>query len=95
MEEFGHNTFILNGIPLGFEEQDIQQSIEQILEAYKNNLAHSFARSMGRKRNKVFSEEEMQSLLRELFSTSSPHVSPSGKKICITFNEMELKRMFQ
>ena len=106
LEEFGHNTFILNGIPLGFEEQDVQQSIEQILEAYKNNLialriskknniAHSFARSMGRRRsNKLFSEEEMQSLMGELFSTSSPHLSPSGKKICITFNEMELKRMF-
>ena len=106
IEEFGQNTFILNGIPLGFEEQDIQQSIEQILEAYKNNLislkiskknniAHSFARSMGKRRsNKLFSNEEMQSLLSELFSTSSPHLSPSGKKICITFNETELKRMF-
>ena len=105
MEEFGQNTFILNGIPLGFEEQDIQQTVEQILESYKNNLialkiskknnlAHSFARSMGKKRNKIFSDEEMQSLLSELFSTSSPHLSPSGKKICITFNEMELKRMF-
>ena len=106
MEEFGNNTFILNGIPLGFEEEDIQQTIEYILESYKNNLialkiskknniAHSFARSMSKKRNKPFSEEEMQSLLSELFSTSSPHLSPSGKKICITFNEMELKRMFQ
>jgi len=107
MEGFGQNTFILNGIPLGFEEQDIQQHIEQILESYKNNLialkiskknniAHSFARSMGKKRSgKLFSEEEMQSLLSELFSTSSPHISPSGKKICITFNETELKRMFQ
>ena len=107
IEEFGQNTFILNGIPLGFEEQDIQQTVEQILEAYKNNLialkiskknniAHSFARSMGKKRSgKIFSEEEMQSLLGELFSTPSPHLSPSGRKICITFNEMELKRMFQ
>jgi len=106
MEAFGQNTFILNGIPLGLEEQDIQQCIEQILEAYKNNLialkiskknniAHSFARSVGRKlSNKLFVEEEMQSLLNELFSLSSPHISPSGKKICITFNEMELKRMF-
>ena len=105
LEEFGQNTFILNGIPLGFEEQDIQQNIEQILESYKNNLislkiskknniAHSFARSIGRRRSKLFSEEEMQLLLSELFSTSSPQLSPSGKKICITFNEMELKRMF-
>ena len=107
MEEFGQNTFILSGVPIGLEEQDVQQAIEQILESYKNNLialkiskknniAHSFARSMGRKRSgKPFSEEEMQSILSELFSTSSPHISPSGKKICITFNEMELKRMFQ
>ena len=106
LEAFGQNTFILNGIPAGMENEDIQQTIEQVLEAYKNNLialkiskrnniAHSFARSMGRKRNRMLSEEEMQSLLGELFSTASPNISPSGRKICITFNEMELKRMFQ
>jgi len=105
IEPFGKNTFILNGIPSDILEENAQEIIEQLLESYKNNilslkiskknnLAHSLARSMGQKKNKMLSEEEMQSLISELFLCESPHLSPSGKKICITFNESELYRMF-
>jgi DNA mismatch repair protein MutL len=106
MEAFGKNTFILNGIPSDWLDQAAQPLIEEMLESYKNNLislkiskrnnlAHSLARSVGKKKtNKNLSEEEMQSILNELFTTASPHVSPSGKKICITFREAELTRLF-
>jgi DNA mismatch repair protein MutL len=105
IEPFGKNTFILNGIPADILEENAQEIMEQLLESYKNNLlslkiskknnlAHSLARSVGRKKNKIFSEEEVQSLISELFASESPHLSPSGKKICITFNENELGRMF-
>jgi DNA mismatch repair protein MutL len=105
IEPFGKNTFILNGVPADILENNAQEIIEQLLESYKNNLlslkiskrnnlAHSLARSVGRKKNKILSEEEMQSLICELFACESPHISPSGKKICITFNEGELMRMF-
>ena len=105
IEPFGRNTFILNGVPADLIEENVQEVMEQLLESYKNNLislkiskrnnlAHSFARSIGRKRNKNLTEEEMQSLINELFTSESPHISPSGKKICITFNENELVRMF-
>ena len=105
IEPFGRNTFILNGVPADLIDENVQEVMEQLLESYKNNLislkiskknnlAHSFARSIGRKRNKNLSEEEMQSLISELFTSESPHISPSGKKICITFNENELMRMF-
>ena len=105
MEPFGKNTFILNAVPADLLEENAQEVIEQLLESYKNNLislkiskrsnlAHSFARSVGRRKNKNVSEEEMQSLICELFASESPQVSPSGKKVCITFNENELGRMF-
>ena len=105
IELFGKNTFILNGVPSDLLEENAQEIIEQLLESYKNNLlslkiskrnnlAHSLARSIGRKKNKNLSEEEIQSLISELFTSESPHISPSGKKICITFNENELVRMF-
>ncbi|MDR1505377.1 MAG: DNA mismatch repair endonuclease MutL [Prevotella sp.] len=105
IEPFGKNTFILNGVPPDLLEGNAQETIEQLLEAYKNNLislkisrknnlAHSLARSVGRRKNKNLSEEEMQALIGELFTSESPHISPSGKKICVTFNENELIRMF-
>jgi DNA mismatch repair protein MutL len=105
IEPFGKNTFILNGVPVDLLDDKAQEIIEQLLESYKNNLislkiskknniAHSFARSIGKKKNKYLSEEEMQSLIGELFASESPHTSPSGKKICITFKEIDLIRMF-
>jgi DNA mismatch repair protein MutL len=105
MEPFGKNTFILNGVPSDLLDENVQEIIEQLLETYKNNLislkvskksnlAHSFARSAGKKKNKLLSEEEMQSLIGTLFASESPHTSPSGKKICITFKESDLIRMF-
>ncbi|MDR0603280.1 MAG: DNA mismatch repair endonuclease MutL [Bacteroidales bacterium] len=105
IEPFGNNTFILNGVPADLLEDNAQETIEQLLESYKNNLislkiskknnlAHSFARSVGKKKNKCLSEEEMQSLIGELFASEVPHTSPSGKKICITFKEIDLIRMF-
>ncbi len=106
IESFGKNTFILNGIPADLLEENAQEIIEQLLESYKNNLislkiskknnlAHSLARSIGKKKNKSLSEEAMQSLISELFAGESPHISPSGRKICITFKENELIRMFE
>jgi DNA mismatch repair protein MutL len=105
IEPFGKNTFILNGVPADVLEKNAQEIMEQLLESYKNNLlslkiskknnlAHSLARSVGQKKNKILSEEETQLLISELFACESPHISPSGKKICITFNENELNRMF-
>ena len=105
IEPFGKNTFILNGIPADILEENAQEIMEQLLESYKNNLlslkiskknnlAHSLARSVGRKKNKILSEEEMQSLISELFACEMPHISPSGKKVCITFCEKELGRVF-
>ena len=106
VEVFGKNTFILNGIPSDLLDQQAQTVIEEMLESYKNNLislkiskknnlAHSLARSVGRKKSGILSEEEMQSMLNELFTSDSPHISPSGKKICIAFNEAELTRLFE
>jgi DNA mismatch repair protein MutL len=105
MDPFGKNTFILNGVPVDLLEDNAQETIEQMLESYKNNLlsikiskknnlAHSFARSVGKKKNRHLSDEEMQALIAELFASESPQTSPSGKKICITFKENDLTRMF-
>ena len=105
IDPFGKNTFILNGIPADILEENAQEIMEQLLESYKNNLlslkiskrnnlAHSLAKSVGRKRNKILSDEEMQSLICELFACESPHVSPSGRKICVAFGENELGRVF-
>ncbi|MDR1792942.1 MAG: DNA mismatch repair endonuclease MutL [Bacteroidales bacterium] len=107
IEPFGNNTFILNAVPPELGDKNVQEIIEQSLEAYKNNLlslkiskknnlAHSFSRSLcHQKKNQILTTEEMQSLVNELFSSQSPQISPSGRKICLLFNENELMRLFR
>jgi DNA mismatch repair protein MutL len=106
IDPFGNHTFIISGVPTDFKNHNLQEEIEHMLESYKNNLlslkiskknnlAHSIARSAAESRkNKPLADEEMQSIVNELFSCSSPQVSPSGRKICILFNETELLNMF-
>ena len=106
IEEFGKNTFILNGVPTDFQNKNAQQVIDTLLAAYnsnllslkiskKNNLAHSFARSINTEKKKKLSMSEMQNIISELFKTTSPNISPSGNRICFTFNDKELLRLFQ
>lgn len=106
IEIFGKNTFILNGIPVDFKNYNIQQVMEQLLESYKNNLisvrlsrksnlAHSMAKTMCVKKGKMLTQEEMNEIVRLLFMSEAPEISPSGKKICILFNEKEIIHLFQ
>ncbi len=107
IEEFGKNTFIINGVPADLSLQGSPQLfIEELLEIYNNNLlslkisrrsniAHSWARAVSGKRDtRSLSQEEMQHIINELFCSSAPQLSPSGKKACIVINEKELFRFF-
>lgn len=105
LEVFGKNTFILNGIPTGFDNQNVQATMEQILENYKsnllslrlnrkNNLAHSLAKTLGIKKGRPLLQEEMHHMIQQLFVCQSPEISPSGKKICIVFTEKDIIQLF-
>lgn len=106
MEEFGKNTFIVNGIPCDCSADNIQRTVDMLLDTYnsnllslkiskKSNLAHSFARSITKRDTANLCEEEMQNIINRLFSTPSPHISPGGKKTFVIFDEKELLRIFQ
>ncbi len=105
IEAFGKNTFIVNGIPVGMKETNIQHLIEQLLEVYKNNLisirlsrrnnlAYSMANTLSVKKNQALLSEEMHEIVRQLFVSESPEISPCGEKICKIFNEKEIANLF-
>lgn len=106
IEAFGKNTFILNGIPEGLEEKNIQSLMEQLLESYKNNLislrlsrknnlAHSMAKTLGIKKGKALTQQEMNEIVRQLFISKAPEISPDGKKICVLFYEKDINQLFK
>ena len=105
IQEFGTNSFVLNGIPAdltnGIDEQKV---IETLIEQYKENIslkldarenmARSMARSSSIRRGQNLTTEEMQGLIDQLFACAIPYKSPSGKNCFLTYELEELERKF-
>jgi DNA mismatch repair protein MutL len=105
IEAMGKNAFGVNGIPPELKENELQQSIEKILDEIKQQgeirtgkkefLAKILARNMAVKAGDKLGEEEMQHIINELFSCELPYHSPSGKPTLITFTLEELAKRFK
>ena len=106
IQEFGTNTFVVNGIPSELAgKQDELKLIETLLEQYKNNLslklnikeniARSMAKSASIKTGQSLEVEEMQALIDQLFACEVPYKSPSGRKCFISVELDELAKRFE
>ncbi len=106
INEFGKNTFIINGIPADIEDLNVKDMLEGMLDSFKKNmldikvdkkinLAMSLAKNMAVKHGKKLGEQEMQSLIDRLFACKIPEISPSNKKIVITVTLDELIEKFK
>ena len=101
INEFGLNTFIVNGCPAEWVNENPQHIIEGMLENFKRNLsdlkvdskinlALSMAKNMAVKYGKKLEKEEIQNLIDKLFACRLPYHSPSGKKILYTITMDEI-----
>jgi DNA mismatch repair protein MutL len=92
VEEFGQNTYLINGVPSQFMDEDEGVLFKSIIEQYKINennqkvdkkeaLAKTLAKRNATKMSKSLSKLEMSSLINQLFETSMPSVSPDGKPV--------------
>jgi DNA mismatch repair protein MutL len=107
ISEFGHDTFIIHGIPaLMTDLIPPQQAIEDILDRFREGhqlmemkplekIAFALASNMSRRRGEIMTTEEMQSLLEKLMASENPYKSPSGRKTFITFGKEEILKRFQ
>lgn len=101
----GKNDFSINGIPPELKENELQHSLEKILDELKQQgelrtgkkefLAKVLARNMSVKTGDKLGEEEMQHIIDALFSCELPYHSPSGKPTLITFTLEELAKRFK
>ena len=104
IQSFGGDSFVIHGIPAGFEDNNIQEVMENLIDQFlqnmdleisKNeNLARSMAQSAALKSGKSLSSEEMKTLINDLFSCEMPYTNPTGKKCFITFELNELEKQF-
>lgn len=90
IKELGSNTFVVDGTPSGYENNNINDLIEGVLENYKKDIkdvnidkkvkiARAMAANMAVKKGKKMHAEEMEVLIDELFRCSVPDKTPDGR----------------
>ena len=106
IREFGKNTFIIHGIPAAMVNYESTSLIEGMLDNYKQNqqglklnkrenIASSMARSMAVKTGKSLNQEEMNTLIDELFACKMPYSTPAGNPTITTLSMEELDKKFK
>jgi DNA mismatch repair protein MutL len=103
---FGNATFLVHAVPPGIGETEAHDTIEGILEDYKREsnrskqqvntrIARSMAMRTGIKAGKRMQDEEMASLVSELFACQAPESSPDGKPTMLLLSAEELSKKFK
>jgi len=103
--EIENCEIVINGQPVQAKEENPVQLLTQIFEAYKlteqdeeldvkSRLAISTASGLAIKGGKALTVAEMEHIIDALFASSSPQISPHGKKIIETFSMDEIFKRF-
>lgn len=105
IKPFGRNTVVVEGIPPDVRLGTETKIIEDILSLYKEYLQHgimdkrdtlakSFSCRSAIKAGDPLGEQEMKTLLEQLFQTSMPYVCPHGRPVVLKISIDELDRRF-
>jgi len=107
LEKMDNTHLAVNATPNDEEEEgDVQALIENILSAYQTNqvihkgdkisgMAQSMARQKRSRQRIPSTQEEVKSLIRRLFESDMPTLSPSGKSTLHVFGAEELRHYFE
>lgn len=96
---------IISAVPTVLEDKNPQRTLVNVFDGFKVNqqnddldvkssVALSMASAMATKGGNKLTSEEMQYITDALFASSSPQISPHGKKIIETFTMDELTKRF-
>jgi DNA mismatch repair protein MutL len=105
VEPFGNHSFVIQGIPADILPGNEKHSIELLLEQFKHfssdikfskreKLIRCMSRQMAIKAGQSLGQKEMLVLVEDLFTCSSPNVTPTGSPTYLEFKEDYLDRMF-
>jgi DNA mismatch repair protein MutL len=105
IESLGGGSFSVNGIPSDLEGANPILVLTQMVEAAKeketgmeNELQHRIALVMARNSaivaGQALSNQEMDSLLGELFQCQNPNLTPTGKVIVSILEHTQIEKMF-
>jgi DNA mismatch repair protein MutL len=106
IREFGKKTFVINGTPADILNCEPKELVENLLANYKSNqmdvklkirenLAKSLAKASALNYGKTLSNEEMSSIIDQLFACTTPNFTPDGKTIISVLESQELESRFK
>lgn len=101
----GENSFLVQSFPSDIQTSNIREIILSLLENYKHSfslenkeknhrIAYSSAKTSAISYGKILSDEEMQSIIDNLFACEIPNYSPDGKKIVVIISGEEIENRF-
>ncbi len=104
IHHFGDQTFVIQGVPAIMTNVNIEEILIQAVHQYESNLelkvgleenvARSIAKSASIRKGKLLNQEEMLTLISELFACEVPFISPSGRKCFIEVELNQLEKQF-
>ena len=105
IKPFGKGTVVIEGVPPDARSGKEGRIVEEVLSLYKeyqqhaptsvrDNLAKSYSCKSAVKAGDSLTEEEMRSLIDQLFATKMPYVCPHGRPIVVRISIDELDRRF-
>ncbi len=107
LEKIDNTHLAVNATPNDEEEEgDVQALIENVLTAYQTNqvihkgdkiagIAQSLARQKRFRQRVPATQEEVKALIRRLFESDMPTLTPSGKSTLHIFGAEELRHYFE
>ena len=105
ISSLGGATFVLNGVPVGIEGlqpvkllTDIIHSVMEqtgdVAEKVRDRIAAAMAKAVAIVSGQMLSQDEMASLIDDLFNTSMPSHTPDGKSVIHIMSDSEIDRNF-
>ncbi len=103
LSDLGGNSFAINGVPAGIEGVDpvrlLCQMVEDVngvrgqLSTLNAQLALSLARSAAIPYGQILSNEEMETVINELFACSNVNYTPDGKAILCILPQADIEHL--
>ena len=100
LESFGINTYALRSVPVELAHGDVISGLAHLLEKLQeridfDTLLMHLADIVAVKRGVILSQDDMQSLIRELEYTPSPKFDAFGDTVILHFSSEQIARQFR
>lgn len=105
LTDMGDNSYAVNAIPAGLEGINVQKLIadmvgaafeksSSVTDGINRTLALSLARNAAIPQGQVLSNDEMESVINDLFACGNVNYTPDGKKIIGILRQQEIEHLF-